>query len=148
MTCKYVNTCMWSSRDHTVEDFPCRYYAQMCGHPNLTKTQEWPDDYVATGKGRRIIRLSNLALRFYKGDGWTRELVDSYIIRGPKSRDRFPSDHDPYYSVDLQTQLNGKILDDCVLQHCWFWSEGERRRTDRQILKDYGHLPSEYWEKL
>jgi len=32
--------------------------------------------------GRKVVRSSNLALRFYKRDGWLRETLEVYLIQG------------------------------------------------------------------
>lgn len=31
---------------------------------------------------KKIVRSSNLALRFYKHDGWTRECLEQYLVAG------------------------------------------------------------------
>ena len=51
------------------------------------------------------IRSSNLMLRFYVKDGWTKSILDQYCIKGQVSI-KHPEDIDPYYTLDAATKLD------------------------------------------
>lgn len=88
-------------------------------------------------KDKLIIRPSNLSFRFYKHDGWTKELVKSFLITGA-AEDPFPEDEYPYYRIERSSTLDKKkVLDECFIEHCWFWSKQEHDRTQEQIFDSY-----------
>jgi hypothetical protein len=56
-------------------------------------------DALNTLLGKKPIHSSNLALRFYLHDGWTKEELDSFCIRGEVNCFH-PGDHEPYFVLD------------------------------------------------
>jgi len=91
---------------------------------------------------KRKIRLSNLAFRFYKKDGWTLELLKEYLVSG-EINTRFQNDifagiDDGYFGVSMRSVLDkDRILNECELEHCWFWTDWEKNRTQEQIFDQY-----------
>jgi hypothetical protein len=62
---------------------------------------------------KRIIRSSNLSLRFYVMDGWTKEELDEMAPRGNAAMP-FPKDHDPYFIFRSGHFVDvGRILERC-----------------------------------
>ena len=49
---------------------------------------------------KKVISSSNLALRFYKNDGWTKEELDKYCLIG-EVHCRHPLDDNQYFSLNL-----------------------------------------------
>lgn len=47
----------------------------------------------------KLIHSSNLALRFYVSEGWTKAELDKYCIRGEVHM-AHPDDRDPYFTLD------------------------------------------------
>ncbi len=85
------------------------------------------------------IRPSNLVFRFYLSDGWTKALVES-MFHKCTARIAHPEDLDPYFVTDHTKEAvpnKEKILKECDIQHCWFWTEGENSRTQEQIIDCY-----------
>jgi hypothetical protein len=60
---------------------------------------------------KKIVRSSNLALRFYQNDGWTKEVLEKYLIKGSflDSKERF-GDTNPYFVLNVGSQLDMKRL--------------------------------------
>lgn len=48
---------------------------------------------------KKPIRTSNLAMRFYVHDGWTKEELDSLCVRG-EVKCFHPDDRYPYFTLD------------------------------------------------
>ena len=47
-------------------------------------------------------------MRFYEGDGWTRELLEPYLIRGALKT--FPQDPIPYWVLEPHSRLDVERL--------------------------------------
>jgi hypothetical protein len=58
---------------------------------------------------KKVISSSNLALRFYANDGWTKEELDEYCVIG-EVHCRNPDDPSPYFTLNLD---KGSFFD-CV----------------------------------
>ena len=59
---------------------------------------------------KKPIRLSNLAMRFYLRDGWTRDELASLIVKG-KLHDPFPQDkEDGYFILEVGGAFDVKKL--------------------------------------
>lgn len=52
-----------------------------------------------------IISSSNLSLRFYLSDGWTKENLSAYLYKGSVSI-KHPEDINPYFTLDPLGSLN------------------------------------------
>ena len=58
-----------------------------------------------------IVRTSNLNLRFYVDDGWTREILNSCMKVGVVEMP-FPFDEKPYFVIPIGNQVSiGKLAD-------------------------------------
>jgi hypothetical protein len=95
---------------------------------------------------RLLIRPSNLCLRFYVSDNWDTELIHLYFGDAANVQMPHPDDRDPYYIIDRSVGTEPydfkkvdvkRILRHCKIVHCWFWTDGERNRTDEEILRAY-----------
>lgn len=60
---------------------------------------------------KKPIRMSNLAMRFYIHDGWTKEELDGLCIRG-EVKCFHPQDIRPYFTLDhnLASQFDAEKL--------------------------------------
>jgi hypothetical protein len=70
--------------------------------------------------GRKVVRSSNLALRFYKRDGWLKETLETYLSQGSliDSELRFGDAHDEAYfvfepgaKVDVKSLYFGEVAE-------------------------------------
>jgi hypothetical protein len=62
---------------------------------------------------KKTVCSSNLSLRFYKEDGWTRECLEKYLIRGEISDTEITHGDDPefaYYILKTNSKLDMKRL--------------------------------------
>ena len=88
---------------------------------------------------KKVIRSSNLALRFYSSDGWTKEELDKFCLKG-EVQCLFPDDQDPYYSTLLGTVLDTTLLlDSCstlVRRFNDYPSESDKEFVERMIAHD------------
>lgn len=86
---------------------------------------------------KKTVHSSHLALRFYKHDGWTKEILDKYLIRGrvvdqwadQEVRDYWFLDHTQYSAFDCEKLLEnevGKVVR---------WYDGDNRESDLEFLK-------------
>ena len=94
---------------------------------------------VFNKKSKMIIRPSNLALRFYKRDGWTSDTLKEFMLP-ERPIPRFQEDpfDQGYWSILSSSYLNKeKVLKECEINHPFFWSDYERQRTQEQIFDDY-----------
>lgn len=91
------------------------------------------------------IILSNLAMRFYIRDGWTKELLDSCCIDDGSVHCFHPKDMEPYYVLDHRkysafdaTKLVKHVSE---IRPPGFWSESEwdefRNRSWEQTIERY-----------
>jgi len=48
---------------------------------------------------KKIVQSSNLCLRFYRADGWEKETLEKYLLKGSVSI-KHPKDELPYYTLD------------------------------------------------
>lgn len=72
------------------------------------------------------IVCTNLALRFYTSEGWTKEILQSCLING-EIKMPFIEDASPYYISEV-----GSVFDiDLLMKHC---TEVHR------VFNDYPHL--------
>lgn len=71
---------------------------------------------------KKPIRSSNLMLRFYVSDGWTKEELEECtihraLIKGSVSI-KHPEDKDPYFTIDDDSHWNyEKLLSKCSKLH-------------------------------
>jgi len=91
---------------------------------------------------KKRVSSSNLALRFYKRDGWTREDLELYLIRGSiedTSEYHGDSDYFAYYILSIASSLDMKA----------FYQEkvGEVHRAydDYPHMTDLEFLESKNW---
>ena len=62
---------------------------------------------------KKVIRSSNLSLRFYLSDGWVKEELDSYCARGEVNCSH-PNDEDPYLTLTIGSRFNcEKLIQSC-----------------------------------
>lgn len=86
----------------------------------------------------KSIHSSHLALRFYKGNGWSDELLKKYLIRGEiinqvegqEVRDCWFLDHKKNSQLDFK-----KLMDDGHIGHIYRWDEGRGGQTDLEFLE-------------
>lgn len=66
---------------------------------------------------KKRVQSSHLALRFYKHDGWTKEILDQYLIRGrvvdiypgQKQRDYWWLDHEQGSALDMDRLYKNEV---------------------------------------
>jgi len=86
-----------------------------------------------------IVRTSNLAMRFYKKDGWTDDVLVSLIDRDSHSAGfKYFDDADPYWIPEVGTKLNIDSLMKLV-------TEVKRGFNDYPLQSDREHLESKNW---
>jgi hypothetical protein len=84
----------------------------------------------------KSVVISSLAMRFYEKHGWTKELLESYLLRGTLTT--FPQDIDPYWILEPYSQLDVERLvadghvGELVCSDLWGELKG---MTDLEILK-------------
>jgi hypothetical protein len=84
-----------------------------------------------------LVRASNLALRFYTFDGWTEDLLNSFLIKG-KAQMPFPYDLNPYWIYERGSEIDEPMfLKECKIVPFALSSEQERNMTDKELLKMY-----------
>lgn len=91
---------------------------------------------------KKPVRSSNLALRFYKGDGWTFEDLEPYLIAGHIEDTQHMHMDDPswaYYRLGVHSQLNMKRLYHEQV------SEVFRRFDDNPSMTDLEFMESFNW---
>jgi hypothetical protein len=85
---------------------------------------------------KKVIRSSNLALRFYISDGWTKEELDKLCSKG-EVRSRFPTDMYPYLSLTQGSRFDTTLLlDSCsalVRAFDDYPSESDREFVERMM---------------
>jgi len=78
-------------------------------------------------------RSSNLALRFYKSDGWEKKELDECCIKG-KIICAHPEDIDPYYTLDIGSTFDvKKLIEKMSVLHRRFDDYPEQ--TDEQFIE-------------
>lgn len=83
------------------------------------------------------VHSSHLALRFYKSDGWTKEILDQYVVRGrvvdvwqdQPVRDYYFLDHTQSSQLDMDKLYNERV------SKVYRWSD-----TADQLLGDLEYL--------
>ena len=86
---------------------------------------------------KKPVHSSHLALRFYKADGWTKEILDKYLERGrvvdiwpgQEQRDYWFLDHEKGSRLDMSLLLENEISE--VVR----WDEGRSGQSDIDFLK-------------
>ena len=86
---------------------------------------------------KKRVQSSHLALRFYKHDGWTKEILDPYLIRGrvidqregQEVRNYFWLDHEQNSALDMDRLLSEQISE--VRR----WYDGPPRESEIEYLK-------------
>lgn len=82
---------------------------------------------------KKPIRSSNLALRFYISDGWTKEELDQCCIKGSFSCTH-TDDPDPYYTLDIGSTFNTKkLIEKMSVLHRRF--DDYPNETDEQFIE-------------
>lgn len=86
-----------------------------------------------------VVRCSNLALRFYRADGWTEELLRKHLIRGSFVffDDRVGDADWSYWVMRTDSKLNIDTLKDVVTEVVTFdgnWLSGERAISHMRYL--------------
>jgi len=84
---------------------------------------------------KKPIVLSNLAMRFYFSDGWTKPELDMCCLKGEVSC-KFPEDTFPYYTLEIGANFNL----DALLEIAYVANPhklDEELKTDREILEGY-----------
>lgn len=86
----------------------------------------------------RPIRSSHLALRFYKSDGWAREDLLPYLLKGriqDTEEDKGDQPHMAYYRLEVGGALDMDRLyvdeEPIVIR----WYDGAPRESDLEYLK-------------
>jgi len=94
------------------------------------------------GKMKKRVSSSNLALRFYKSDGWTREDIEPYLLNGvleDTSEVHGDSPEWAYYRLEVYSKLNmKKFYKEKV-------SEVYRMYDDYPNMTDLEFLESKNW---
>ena len=89
---------------------------------------------------KKRVSSSNLALRFYKSDGWTRECLEKYLIKGSlkdTAETHQYEDHNSYYILDVYAKLNMKNLyENEVGEVCRAFNDYPNE-TDLQFMERY-----------
>lgn len=88
---------------------------------------------------KKPVTSSHLALRFYKHVGWTKELLEQYLIRGrvcdqwadQEVRDYYFLDHTMNSALDMDRLYKEQISK--VVR----WYDGPPRETDLEYLKSF-----------
>lgn len=88
---------------------------------------------------KKPVSSSHLALRFYKHCGWTKEILEKYLIRGAvkdqaegqEVRDYWWLDHTQNSCLDMK-----RLLDEQVSQVIR-WYDGPPRETDLEYLEKF-----------
>jgi hypothetical protein len=84
---------------------------------------------------KKIIRSSNLSLRFYYSDGWTKEELDLLCEKG-QVYCSFPEDKNPYMTLYPGSLFNcEKLLAACSKVHRMF--DDKPNQTDLEFLKEH-----------
>lgn len=84
---------------------------------------------------RKIVRASNLTLRFYKDDGWTKSELDEACTQGGVQC-FFPNDPAPYYTLDGKQGSNFNV--DKLLEKVKWIQRGSSYQdtlSDREVLR-------------
>lgn len=82
----------------------------------------------------KIANTSNLAMRFYVKDGWTKTELDACCHKG-EFNIHFPGDVDRYYSLDIGGSYDvDKLLP--LISNIERRFKEQSERTDRQLLED------------
>lgn len=92
---------------------------------------------------KKRVSSSNLALRFYKGDGWTREVLEKYLIKGKILDTQFSHHQDPpesaYFILEVGAKLDmPRLYDEQV-------SEVYRAFNDNPALSDLQFMEHHNW---
>jgi hypothetical protein len=91
---------------------------------------------------KKRVSSSNLALRFYKMDGWTREVLEKYLIKGSLQDTEFTHhDHgvNAYYILKVGSRLDMQRLYDEQV------SEVDRAFNDYPSQSDLQFMESYNW---
>ena len=85
---------------------------------------------------KKVIRSSNLALRFYISDGWTKKELDKLCSKG-EVKCFFPADLDTYFTLTQGSRFNTTLLlDSCstlVRTFNDYPSESDREFIERMM---------------
>lgn len=95
---------------------------------------------------KKPVHSSHLALRFYASDGWTKEILDKYVICGQVVC-RHPDDISPYWTLDHRegSRFDIQRLYDNEISEVHRWYKGTA--FDR-INGDWPETELEYLEKM
>lgn len=89
---------------------------------------------------KKPVHSSHLALRFYKRDGWTKDLIQKYLKWG-EIKDTAETHGDSaelaYLFVDVGGQLEMKKFYDEQVSSVHRWHGHYENETDLQFLEDY-----------
>lgn len=87
---------------------------------------------------KKPVHSSHLALRFYKHDGWTKEILDQYITRGRVMDQREGQEVRDYWLLDheLASRLDMPRLLENEISKVVRWYDGPPRETDIEYLNE------------
>ncbi len=86
---------------------------------------------------KKLVIITSLSMRFYKSDGWTKELLEQYLLTG--SLKTFPEDAAPYWvpnansSLDIDRLVKDGHVGDLVGKYSYGELQG---LSDLEILKE------------
>jgi len=89
---------------------------------------------------KKRVQSSHLALRFYKHDGWTKEILDKYLVRGrvvdiwpgQEQRDYWFLDHTEGSTLDMD-----RLYKNEVGEVCRYSETAEKGASDLNYMKRF-----------
>lgn len=81
------------------------------------------------------VRSSNLALRFYVSDGWTRELLEPLLIKGTIVENDL-MDGDSYFLLDVGSSLDIDKLDE-MKSKLYRRFDDHPEQTDKEFMASF-----------
>lgn len=87
---------------------------------------------------RKPVYLSNLAMRFYEGDGWTKKELDSLCELG-QVWCKHPEDEFPYFTLDIGARFHVMKLAARISEVVFpsLFTEHEKARSVEQTIEEY-----------
>ena len=88
---------------------------------------------------KKPVRSSHLALRFYKSDGWTKECLSKYLVRGELKDSESTHGDKPetaYFIIGVGSRLDMDNLYDHEVSIVHRWYSGPSEETDLDYLEE------------
>jgi hypothetical protein len=84
----------------------------------------------------KVIRLSNLAARYYIRDGWSLETINQYLLRGQFARMNFMTVDDPYFVLEQGASVDAdRILRDFPDLEIVAHLQSERTKSRKELIE-------------